>query len=311
MSRKLLGILFVITLSASLIIIPAALAQSPLKFSTAEIDLWPEYDRPSVLVIYRLTLAPGTSLPADLTLRIPAASGDPNAVAVKQTDGTLVTVAYDRQVSGEWGLIKFTATAPEVQFEYYDLGLTKDKTARHYQFRWPADYATDMLAVQVQQPFDATDISISPNLGGQTPGQDGLIYYSAQMGAIPAGQVFSVTIDYQKPTDKLSAENLKVQPGGSIATASTSPWSRLMPYLPWILGVLGVVLIAGGGWWYWRSGFSKEHHPEGSGRPRHRPAATREPAASAEGYIYCHECGKRAGPGDRFCRACGAKLRSE
>lgn len=310
MPKKLFAALLLIILSASLFIIPAALAQNPLKFSTAEIDLWPEYDRPSVLVIYRITLAADTSLPADLTVRIPAVVGDPNAVAVKQTDGTLVTVSYNRQVSGEWGLIKFTATAPEVQFEYYDPGLTKDKNARHFEFRWPADYATDMLAIQVQQPFDATDISISPNLGGRNPGQDGLIYYSAQIGAIPSGQEFKLTVDYQKPSDKLSAESLKVQPGGTVAEAS-SPLSRLMPYLPWILGVLGVGLIAGGGWWYWRSGLSKERSPSGAGRSRHKPAASQEPAASAEGYVYCHECGKRAGPGDRFCRACGARLRLE
>ena len=226
MPKKLFAILLFSILSASLFAIPAALAQNPLKFSSAEIDLWPEYDRPSVLVIYRITLAADTSLPADLTVRIPAAVGDPNAVAVKQADGTLVTVSYDRQVSGEWGLIKFTATAPEVQLEYYDPGLTKDKNARHFEFRWPADYATDMLAIQVQQPFDATNISISPNLGGRNPGQDGLIYYSAQIGAIPAGQEFKLTVDYQKPTDKLSAESLKVQPGGTVAGAS-SPLSSV------------------------------------------------------------------------------------
>jgi hypothetical protein len=84
-----------------------------------------------------------------------------------------------------------------------------------------------------------------------------------------------------------------------------------MPYLPWILGFLGIALIAGGGWWYWRSGLSKERSPAGAARPRRKPSTSREPAASPEGYVYCHECGKRAGPGDRFCRACGARLRTE
>jgi uncharacterized OB-fold protein len=30
---------------------------------------------------------------------------------------------------------------------------------------------------------------------------------------------------------------------------------------------------------------------------------------TAEEYVYCSQCGKRATPGDRFCRTCGSELR--
>jgi hypothetical protein len=67
------------------------LAQDDVSFSKLEIDLWPEYDRPEVLVIYRISLDPAASLPADLTLRIPV-DAQVNAVAARQADGGLFNI---------------------------------------------------------------------------------------------------------------------------------------------------------------------------------------------------------------------------
>ncbi len=49
---------------------------------------------------------------------------------------------------------------------------------------------------------------ISPSLGAGAVGSDNLTYYTQDIGAIPAGQKIQITIDYQKSTDTLSAENL-------------------------------------------------------------------------------------------------------
>ena len=112
---------FLLLLLCLLIIIPMRVAaQNDLNVSTVEVDLWPEYDRPSMLVIYRITLAPDVTLPAQVSLRIPARVGLPNAVAAKQTDGSLINTPYDLQESGDWGILEFQATSPELQIEYYD-----------------------------------------------------------------------------------------------------------------------------------------------------------------------------------------------
>src|SRR5579859_1291847 len=61
---------------------PAA-AQSGVVFDALTIELWPEYDQPSMLVILRVTLAPATSLPASITLHLRAASRGPSAAALQ------------------------------------------------------------------------------------------------------------------------------------------------------------------------------------------------------------------------------------
>ncbi len=285
-----------------------ARAQSPVRLSNLEVDIWPEYDRPGVLVIYRVTLPPEISLPVDLTLRIPAEVGEPNAVAAKQMDGALYSLAYDRQVSGDWSLINFTATMPELQVEYYDPSLELQGASRHYEYQWPGDYAVDALMIQVQQPYQASGLRTSPALGGGIVGQDGLAYYNAQVGALEEGQTFNLAVDYEKATDTLTVESLQVLPSAPVSS-STSDWqSQISAVLPWGLGFLGLALIVGGGLWYWKSGQRADDKPKPR---RRRSSATGSEVAPAEGHIYCHQCGKRAAPGDRFCRTCGARLRLE
>lgn len=281
-------------------------AQDTTNFSTLEVDLWPEYDAPGVLVIYRATLPMGVSLPADLTLRIPAGAGEPNAVAVREPDGTLRSANYTRQIDGEWALINFTATSPEIQLEYYDHGLVKQGAEKRYIYRWPGDYPVDFLTVQVQQPVGAEGMTLSPAADSSETGQDGLVYHTKRVGALTEGQTFNLQLDYQKEGDALSAESLKVKPSAPVTDAPTTA-RTLRNTLPWILAFLGVGLLVGGGLWYWQSGKGKES-PEPR-RRRRSTGASEPPVVEPGSDIYCHQCGKRAGPGDRFCRTCGTRLR--
>lgn len=285
-------------------------AQAPATLSNLEVDLWPEYDRPGVLVIYRITLPSNVSLPTDLTLRIPTAAGEPNAVAAKQPDGSLLNAAYERVVNGEWADITLTATMPEIQMEYYDPGITRNGNTRTFAYRWLGDYDVQSFQVQVQQPKDATNLTTSPALGSGVTQGDGLVYYTSNIGQLPAGQSFDITVNYDKASDELTAANMQVQPSAPVVDTAMGWRSQIQAALPWGLLILGIVLLVGGGVWYWQSGKRKEQSQQPRRHRRSTPATGEPEPASGQG-VYCHSCGKRAGPNDRFCRACGSKLRLE
>ena len=140
-------------------------------------------------------------------------------------------------------------------------------------------------------------------MGPGERGQDGLIYYSGDYGNLNAGQTFNTSLNYIKDSDTLTATSLTVDPISPI-DESAQGRSRLMSSLPWVFGGLGLILLFGGGLWYWQSGRNKA---EQTRRPRHKPAAPRPASANQSGstsqeHIYCSQCGKRGGPGDRFCR---------
>ncbi len=284
----------------------AAQAQDTVTLSKMELDLWPEYDKPSMLVIYHLFLAPGTTLPANVSLHIPASAGDPYNLAVRETDGQLYNLAHSRTVQGDQAVISFTTPGQEIQFEYYDPQLTRNGSTRSYTYRWPGDYAIAALTIQVQQPIGATGMQISPSLGTGLSGDGGVVYYTGIEGAIQAGQTFNVKLSYQKDNDKLSVEALQVVPSTPISdnTVGRSPTPK--DVLPWIFGGLGVLLVAGGVFWYIRAG----QEESSGGRKRHvSKRVNGELLAASDDSLYCHECGKRAVPGDLFCRACGTRLR--
>jgi hypothetical protein len=77
-----------------------ALAQNGIAFASLQIQLWPEYDQPKTLVILDGRLDATVTLPAELTLRIPAAAGQPNAVAVRGLKGDLLSASYTTTLSG-------------------------------------------------------------------------------------------------------------------------------------------------------------------------------------------------------------------
>lgn len=289
-----------------------ALAQSAPTFASVEVDLWPEFDRPSMLVIYRISLSSDVRLPVELSLRIPGSAGSPNAVAVKQPDGSLINLPYNQQdVGNGWSGLTFSATGLDLQIEYYDPGLTKNGTARSFIYRWSGDYAVSALTIEVQQPVGAMNMKISPSLGAGVAASDGLVYFSQLVGALTQGQSFEITLEYDKANDDLSAGSMSVSPGGSLDQTASGRLT-LTSALPWILGFVGLMLIVGGGVWYWRagkqSGTSRSLRTQNRPRPR-GPTKNDEAGLQDGGNVYCHQCGKRAAAGDRFCRACGTQLR--
>jgi len=285
-------------------------AEDQLTLSSLQIGIWPEFDKPSVLVIYQITLSSTTTYPASLSLRIPASAGKPNAVAARQPDGSLLNIDYTPQLIGQWSIISFTTTTPDVQLEYYDPGITKDGAARHYSYTWSGDYAVNQLIIQVQQPVDSTDMRISPSLGAGAIGSDNLTYYTQNIGSVSAGQNFQITLDYQKSNDVLSAENLPVQSSAPIPQGTSSDLN-VNSWLPWILGIVGAGLIIGGVIWFWRTG---RQHPTPQPHRRRAKASGYEPEMNpgrGDAEIYCSQCGKRAIPGDQFCRSCGSPIRTK
>jgi hypothetical protein len=296
------------------LLVPAAQAQGISSLAELEVDLWPEYDRPDVLVIYKAKLPANVSLPVDVTFKIPTVSGEPYAVAVRQMDGALLNATYSRQVEGDWALITITATMPEIQLEYYDPQIEKDGNERNYSYIWPGDYNVDLMRIVIQQPIGASQMRVEPNLGSFTQIQgDPMQYYLMEVGSPKVGEKVSTELHYSKDTDNLSVESLQVQPTGPINGNDGGSQSNLLSYLPWLIGGLGLLLLAGGLLWYWRMN-KLEKQSTTKKRSRRSKGTIKSPeqisAENGSRGIFCHQCGKRAASGDRFCRSCGSKLQT-
>ena len=274
-------------------------AQGEVHFSSLSVDIWPEYDQPAVLMIYRITLSSNTTLPASLSIRIPSET-QINAVAIMDSTKGLVNVPYDTSVQGQWSVLKVITNSLQVQVEYY-APLVKNGSARHIVFVWAGDYAVDKLDANFLRPFSADNVAISLAPTDTSPGQDGLTNYHIQTANLAAGQSFTLTIEYQRHTDDLSISSLPVK-AASTPGPDTPGRVSMTGIYPWVLAGIGVLLIVAGivGFVVWQRGGQSaikvkkhtSHHED-----------------SEDEITYCHQCGKRTQPGDVFCRTCGTRIK--
>ncbi|MBN2469483.1 MAG: hypothetical protein JXN59_02070 [Anaerolineae bacterium] len=204
-------------------------AQSPVRIASLRVGLWPEYDQPSLLVIYWGELAPETSFPVTMNLRMPARIVAPHVVAAQAVpDGNVVEVPYEAVVVGDWRIVTFEANGPIFQFEYYD-ALDKDGAARALAYAWAGDYAVENLSIEFQMPPGAEDQAFSPALPESLVSpQDGLLYFNGQFGTVEAGEEFTFTARYNRSQDELTVAALNAAntlQGGS-TPAVTAPVSQ-------------------------------------------------------------------------------------
>jgi hypothetical protein len=285
---------------AVLLCMPVAVqAQAAAAFDHLTIQLWPEYDKPAVLVIYDFSVSAETALPGQIHLKLPA-QAELLAIA-RQESGGLMNLEYDLPASqGDFTVLSFAVTDRSVyHIEFYLPYVRKDQN-RSFRYTWTGDYAVQTLDLSVQEPVGAINFTTDPVMSASNPGQDGFTYYRATVENISAGKSLDFNIQYDKDNETLSASTLGVQPTAPL-DQPVSGQSATLNFLPWILGGLGVVLIVGGGAWYWLA--SRTQAP-GNSRKRH----TSRSGESSGAEVYCSQCGKRAQGADRFCRACGARI---
>lgn len=298
--------LFVMFLLVSLFNPANASSQGEVRLASLNIELWPEYDRPDMLVIYNATLSSEVSYPVEVNFRIPAAA-EIHAVAVGTEPNTVGDVPYDRRINGSWAVISFTAALPAIQFEYYDPALRKEGPLREYEYQWPGDFGVETFAMRVQQPAEAESLRLSPDIGSPAPGGDGLLYHHVDVGSLAAGDTFSLSLEYQKESDALTRDSQIIQPSGPVSQG-TPGRVDVQQVLSLVLALLGVAFIFGGVIWFW---LSRREQTASKSRRGRRAVRLKTAEEETNAQVYCHHCGKRAGPNDRFCRSCGTRLRGE
>lgn len=299
MKRVLSVLLLLLGLAA-----PAS-AQGLVTLETLHIQFWPEYDQPAMLVIYDFSLPADADFPVDVNVRIPA--GAQLLAVAKEDGGALINASYNGPTrSGDWDIVSIAVNSADIyRLEYY-APLQKSGTARNYAYTWNGDYPVGSFTLRLQEPLGAREVRTTPEAQEIAPGPDGFVYHTYTAQELQAGQTFTWNLVYQKDSDALSASSVGVEPAAPLA-GNVDGRTSVMNNLPLLLGMLGLVLVLGGVVWYWLAGRSNGRSG-GKLRKRHT-ARDEDDDDDKDGEIYCPQCGKRAGSSDRFCRACGTRLR--
>ncbi len=279
----------------------SARAQSPIKLKSLQVQLWPEYDQPSMLVIYDFRLPESVKLPVSVSLSFPK-EGHLVAVASLAADNSLLNTDYigPTQTENAQTVTIQIQTPTTYHLEYYQ-PLLRTGEQRQFTYLWPGDYAVDDISFNIRVPPDTTSIVTDPDLKS-TKAADGSATLIKDFGGLGAGQQFPLHVTYTKTSDTLSVPAESVQPSKPL-DSSTPGRVLLSNYLPYALGALGAVAVGAAAIY-----FLQPHRKQVISRRRsHGARAENKPGKD----IYCHQCGARAQGSDRFCRVCGTRLRLE
>ncbi len=254
MKRWTLALISIVLVSS------AATAQTEPRLARLQVKLWPEYDRPAVLVILHGWLAADAALPATVRLPMPARAGQPHAVAKRATGGTLLLAQHTIDVQGDWATVNLMTDVREVRLEYYVDLATTNPTRRHL-FEWPGGLDVGQVSYEVMQPIGTTDFSVKPPPKSQGVGNDGLTYYLGELGPKTPLDAFTIAITYTKTTPTLTVMALRpttpavsqtppagTAPSGTPATPAATP-SRSGGANMWLLALVMVFGAALGGLW--------------------------------------------------------------
>jgi hypothetical protein len=291
--------LFLPMLLALLIVPLPAHAQDGTTIETLNVQLWPEFDQPAMLVIYDFTLAQGISLPINIDLRIPT---DANLIAVAYApSGNLLNVPHQEPIEEDgWQVLTIPVDTQAIYHIEYYAPLAQADSQRQYLYLWPGDYRVANFKVSVKVPVDTTEYTTDPQMRVIPLADSDQITLEWGASNLEAGEQLPIKLTYTKTSDRLSVSDQPLETG--IVDENTEGRVSLSNYLPYILGGLGILLIVTGGLYFWQTS-------KGTRGQRLRHQARDE--KSSGGDVYCHQCGKRAQPTDRFCRTCGTRLRKE
>jgi hypothetical protein len=304
-----------------------ALAQttSPT-FGEFVVELWPEYDQPSVLVIYRANLNDDIPLPATLTFRLPAHVEDVHAIAVER-DGGLFNLdpgAIQQTRTDDELLLTLTVDEPNIHLEYYDSEiLLKDAQTRQFDYTFQVDYPVETVRFQVQTPLEATDFSLSPAPTSTFTDNRQLTYQIIETTDVVEGEPVNISGTYSRDTDTPSAQLLQAPTTApstdiQVVTDEAVDGFELSPgYL--LIGIGLLLLMVTGGYWWWSNHRQPQQPSSRAGGPAPRRSArqrkraanrkTSQPATKTQNSGYCYQCGTALRGDANFCHVCGAERR--
>ncbi len=289
----------------------AGYAHAQLPATTIEslaVDLWPDYDRPEVLVLLTGALPASTLLPATVTIPLPPGA-TLHAVARITSDNVMTDdVAYTQ------GENSVTFTTPDSRFrvEYY-VPYTSNGSQRAFTFSWLADITLTEIDVAVQQPAAATNLQTQPAAASvSASSRDGLAYHLLPATAVPANTLYTAEVTYT-----MSQPTLTVEQAAPAPTAVTPPTADDAFNWALLLAVVGGVFVLIAIVWQVTSNRQKSKRPRKAPPQRAAvlppvspPVSSTPKPAPPKAARFCHDCGAPVKPEDKFCGNCGTAVKN-
>jgi hypothetical protein len=216
----------------------SALGQDAPAIDRIKVSLWPEYDKPEMLVLVEAWLDPGSALPTTLAVPIPAAAGAPHAIAKRGSNGTLHLAEHRTTREGGWTTVLVRTDQLENRVEYY-APLARDGDQVSYRFLWPGTPSEiRRVEFEILEPLGTTGAIVEPAPTHEAFDPDGRRYLLGSLPALAPHQATEIAVRYARAPAEAAAPT----PSPAAAAPATVPPPSAHSVLIWVLAGLVVLL---------------------------------------------------------------------
>jgi hypothetical protein len=268
------------------------------KMKSLEVQVWPEYDQPSVLVMFAAQDISGTK---KVTIYYP------KGAQVNKVLNKILTANDNQDSFNQKFTSKETTNDTEVSFDlpgkqyfsegYWDV-LKGQKTQKSFTFDLKLPMDVDNVYVYIQQPATASNFTVDPKPQAmQQDPQNKLSVAGYQFQNKKAGEVIPLKVSYTKTNDTLSVNQANGQASQTSAPTSSTAASSDVTII--MLVIFGLLLLVAGGFAFYN------YQQNSSGNKK---SAAKKPMKTGQKskINYCPNCGARAE--GKFCAKCGERL---
>jgi mono/diheme cytochrome c family protein len=296
---------------------PADLVMARLRLS-----IWPEYDDPRVLIMFRGEMTPRQAFPASITLPIPKGAEIIGAGMVSEQNELLL---HPHQVlpGNTQDTLQLNLPVPRFFVEFYYNPFTTSGPEKRFVYHAPTTYPIELFEVDIQQPLKATDFTLDPAPMERMTDNQGFTYHQFTYRNVEKGQSQTFTIAYAKTTPAPSVS--KQQPTPQPAEKARPRSDNTLVALSIFAGA--ILLFAGCAWLMQRS--QRQHMPTTTtpalpvsmsdtllallreDAPTQGTEVANAPLIPPQTRVinFCANCGRKLLPDDRFCSGCGKPIK--
>src|SRR5215813_12421765 len=191
----------------------ASVPPADLVMARLRLSIWPEYDDPRVLIMFRGEMTPRQAFPASITLPIPKGAEIIGAGMVSEQNELLL---HPHQVlpGNTQDTLQLNLPVPRFFVEFYYNPFTTSGPEKRFVYPAPTTYPIELFEVDIQQPLKSTAFTLDPAPMERTTDNQGFTYHQFTYRDVGKGQSQTFTIAYTKTqsTPSVSKQQPTPQP---------------------------------------------------------------------------------------------------
>lgn len=264
--------------------------------SSLKIDLWPEYDKPMVLVMIDGWIAESVELPIEV--RLPVMEGGSVHMGCSITSaGVHIHESFKEGTDEDGDYVTFVLRERQFHLEYY-YNPFRDTPFRRFDYYFKSPFNIAAVQVEIKEPLGSTGFILNPPSKYPMKNRSGITIHSLNIGKVKVGEGINITAEYSK--NDLVPTNKRLN--------KSSPTVDTYKFLTILFGSILFILL-GYAAFRWNSAPSntdKKHKKKGK---KHKTRYQIKGKSIKSARInFCFQCGNELKPPFHYCGVCGTKI---